>query len=50
MKKKFAPPIKPQIEDEDPIDGAKAAGCLFAGIILLAIFFSVGAYLISLIH
>ena len=36
----------PKIEDTDPIDGVKAIGCLFAGIVILAIFLSLSGWFI----
>ena len=38
------------IQDPDPLDGLKAIGCLFAGIILIAIFISITGFLISQIR
>ncbi len=38
------------ITDPDPLDGLKAIGCLFAGIILIAIFVSVSSWIIHLIR
>jgi hypothetical protein len=52
-KSKLTPEEKEIIRHEtqdDPLDGMKAVGCLGIGIILLAIFASVGAYLISQIR
>ena len=37
-------------ETEDPIDGYKAVGCLFSGIVILAGFFALGVWLISLLR
>lgn len=42
--KKHTTPSK--IEDPDKLDGLKAIGCLFAGIVILAIFLSLSGWFI----
>ena len=34
-------------EDQDPLDGLKAVGCLFVGIIILLILFGISSFLIN---
>ena len=36
--------------DPDPFDGAKAIGCLFIGVVLIAAFVSASAWIIHLIR
>lgn len=38
---------KELIEDSDKLDGAKAIGCLFVGIVILAVLLTVGHYVIN---
>lgn len=45
-KKKHTDPIP----DEDKLDGTKAVGCLFIGIVLIAIFISIASFLIDQIR
>ena len=45
MKKTHNKETEP-IQDNDPIDGMKAVGCLFAGIVILAIFLSLSGWFI----
>jgi hypothetical protein len=35
-----------EIKEDDPIDGTKMLGCLFAGIVIFAILLSVGSWII----
>jgi hypothetical protein len=36
----------PEINNDDPIDGVKMIGCLFVGIVILAVIISIASYFI----